>query len=416
MQGACISNLECGWCPFDKTCYERTKSANCSDNLQTSACPGLCPALHSCQSCVVHGRRSTAGPCSWCVEDQTCHVMERSKGQSRCGMASDTPQRQEGWWGPKGHDLVTADACRSYDLRPGLTFIRYNHPIDLKRPDMVSIINSTYKETKESNEFRGAKELQEGGMTLSRFHGFLHPLNIEPPKGTKDLKLYLSASYVNATLYLSRNHNPDSLELTASINGTKLTKVQAQRSDGSHIFPGNDEKNRYLVDLNAIQIINSTSSMPALLSLEWNAQSYDQHYIPKQHLEPFNLGGKSCSELKTCLACMTDALCGWCKVTKTCLPRNNRKVKCSLDNYHHHFLVLDSDQCEKCEDYIYCDDCVQTGDCEWLPEKAHCTRKKRFKESVRQLDDCPSPCHMRKSCTSCLGIPGRCAWCQETKV
>jgi len=43
-------------------------------------------------------------------------------------------------------------------------------------------------------------------------------------------------------------------------------------------------------------------------------------------------------------------------------------------------------------------------------------RRSRFAESVRSIDQCPSPCHIRDNCSTCVGEPGRCVWCEDTQV
>ena len=70
--------------------------------------------------------------------------------------------------------------------------------------------------------------------------------------------------------------------------------------------------------------------------------------IPSQYLRPFHHG--DCSKLHNCLACMTDASCGWCGATSTCAPR-------SLDSScsgHQKTLVLNATECPVCTDYIDC--------------------------------------------------------------
>lgn len=53
--GECSADPECGWCSADEQCYGRTIGANCTTNLQTTRCPGVCPALADCHSCLIHG-------------------------------------------------------------------------------------------------------------------------------------------------------------------------------------------------------------------------------------------------------------------------------------------------------------------------------------------------------------------------
>lgn len=82
----CTSNPECGWCSADEVCYGRTVGINCTTNLQTRRCPGVCPALGDCHSCLIHGEVSSAtspavsvahklrlGQCTWCVQNARCH-------------------------------------------------------------------------------------------------------------------------------------------------------------------------------------------------------------------------------------------------------------------------------------------------------------------------------------------------------
>lgn len=53
--GECSADPECGWCSADELCYGRTVGTNCTTNLQTTRCPGVCPALGDCHSCLIHG-------------------------------------------------------------------------------------------------------------------------------------------------------------------------------------------------------------------------------------------------------------------------------------------------------------------------------------------------------------------------
>jgi multipile epidermal growth factor-like domains protein 8 len=110
----CLSNPECGWCSADGLCYGRTIGANCTTNLQTTRCPGICPALGDCHSCLIHGNlrgnfRSVAsklglGMCSWCVQNARCHYKE---DRTVCG--EETPSQDPGWWGSKGTEVSLID-------------------------------------------------------------------------------------------------------------------------------------------------------------------------------------------------------------------------------------------------------------------------------------------------------------------
>lgn len=74
---------------FLQICYGRTIGSNCTTNLQSIRCGGICPALGDCHSCLIHGPppgdRSSRSPlpsvstklglykCSWCVQNARCH-------------------------------------------------------------------------------------------------------------------------------------------------------------------------------------------------------------------------------------------------------------------------------------------------------------------------------------------------------
>lgn len=102
-----FSDLDCGWCSTDNVCYGRTNGANCTANLQTTTCPGICPSLHSCHSCLIHGNekvtsdarvRSFASKtglnqCQWCIQNARCHHKDN---YGTCGSGDDTPSQEMG--------------------------------------------------------------------------------------------------------------------------------------------------------------------------------------------------------------------------------------------------------------------------------------------------------------------------------
>lgn len=87
----CASNPECGWCSVDSVCYGRTVGVNCTTNLQTRRCPGICPALGTCHACLIHGdlpkgafggsvaQKLKLGQCTWCVQNARCHHKDGKK-------------------------------------------------------------------------------------------------------------------------------------------------------------------------------------------------------------------------------------------------------------------------------------------------------------------------------------------------
>ncbi|KAI8043562.1 hypothetical protein M5D96_004894 [Drosophila gunungcola] len=178
---ACLSNPECGWCSADSSCYGRTIGANCTTNLQTTRCPGICPSLGDCHSCLVHGSQwgkssgnkaafSVASKlglneCTWCVQNAKCH--HRDDNYGICGDSS-------GWWGDKGTEIRRPSLCTSTDRRPGLTYIKYHFPINFTMPDYVGIVNATMVDFA-SPPFTTYFEHKLEGEMLARLVGFVRP-------------------------------------------------------------------------------------------------------------------------------------------------------------------------------------------------------------------------------------------------
>lgn len=103
-----FADLDCGWCSTDNVCYGRTFGANCTANLQTTWCPGICPALHDCHACLIHGSERSTGTnvrvrsfaskfglnqCQWCVQNARCHHKDN---YGTCGSGDDTPSQEMG--------------------------------------------------------------------------------------------------------------------------------------------------------------------------------------------------------------------------------------------------------------------------------------------------------------------------------
>ncbi|XP_069179848.1 multiple epidermal growth factor-like domains protein 8 [Procambarus clarkii] len=308
-QASCVSNLECGWCPSDLSCYERSRGANCTNNLQTSQCPGVCASLHSCQSCAIHGRYTRGGPCAWCVQTAKCHERdEPSGGLGRCGSPDDNPLNLEGWWGPHGNDLITPEECQQLDLRPGITVIRYRHPIDLAKPDHVAIVNTTIQELRDTQEFRGARDLHTGGSTMAHLIGFIHPLGVRPVKGDKNLMVFVQASHVNASLWVSLNDTKENLELVASIDAKKVTTKAAQRPNEGAIFTDLSRGRRYLTKLQVSQPVQHSPHI-GVVSIVWNAHAHSHRVISLEYLEPYSV--RRC---RMCCSCHLFGLSHRCQV------------------------------------------------------------------------------------------------------
>ena len=281
----------------------------------------------------------------------------------------------------------------------GLTYTLYRPPIDLSRPDLVSINNGSFLELKTMEEFKGAKEAhgdeRDWGVEVARLQGF-----ILPPPGFPGLKLKLHAERLNATLTVEGK-----LVQSISVGHDKSERVTGEGVS----FPG-DSRSAYLIEVEG----RSTGSF----NLVWVGLDRENQQVTERQLRVFR-SGKDCPARRNCLSCVADNACGWCPIDGGfCL---SNKLPCSKpggtsekDKFHR---VLVASECPVCQQHIYCHTCTSDPQCEWLPDPAHCTRRGRFPDmAVADTKLCPPECHERKTCSHCLGTPGRCAWCQHTQV
>ncbi|XP_076271195.1 multiple EGF like domains 8 isoform X2 [Rhynchophorus ferrugineus] len=405
--GACSADPECGWCSADDRCYGRTVGANCTTNLQTARCPGVCPALQDCHSCLVHGHlredeesssssasyRLGLGECAWCVQKARCHPRDDPHGA--CGTQEDSPSQTPGWWGPKGTEIRRPQDCAALDHRPGLTFIKYNHPVNFSQPDHVTTLNAT---TVEYNAGASPRLEGAGGQMMASLRGFLRL-----PQGWHET-LNVCISYSAATVVLG--------EMT-------VFNVTTEPKDCvSSPWPEGLPENRIPVDFRSVKTLGPLYNSHQQSSMELRHFKPDEspatHYVfTFEYLEPFANG--SCSQYANCLHCLTDSKCGWCELTDTCQPRSSdERESCSADG-NWRYLTLQPGMCPNCSNFISCASCLETGICEWWVEEAKCTRIGQKPGSVKTAEECPTPCYMRTGCDSCLDRRGRCVWCRATQ-
>ena len=103
---------------------------------------------------------------------------------------------------------------------------------------------------------------------------------------------------------------------------------------------------------------------PANGARNYNPFSYE-------FLEPYSNG--SCLQYTTCLACMTDALCGWCDPADKCMLRNTSDVSGTLNGTQNgsvamgqcigpdkeKILITEPSVCPVCSDHVDCSSCTQ---------------------------------------------------------
>ncbi|XP_046676550.1 multiple epidermal growth factor-like domains protein 8 isoform X2 [Homalodisca vitripennis] len=417
---ACSGDPECGWCSADDVCYGRTLGINCTTNLQTTRCPGVCPALGDCHSCLLHGttrrdglhsvvHKLHAGQCTWCVQNARCHHKDDNFGV--CGLKEDTPSQVAGWWGDKGAEVMSADVCREVDRRPGLTFLKYKYPANLTHPDSVSIINATTADFNALSVTMSRTEQNLGGEITARLLGFLRP-----PHTWENAKEQLRICVSHSTATLRLESITSHLEVVANMSADQSSCVAALWPTGAPtvLLPG-----RYLVDFEARKNITISHYPPVHSHSKMELLHNKTHETPKvftfEYLEPYE-GNGTCSQYTNCLQCLSDSLCGWCEVMRECQPRSNdERTTCLSGPEDWHYLTIVPWQCANCSNFIDCEDCVGSGKCEWWTDDARCARRGRSTNGVVELSACPAPCHSRENCTDCLDGNGRCVWCQATQ-
>ncbi|CAH2066767.1 unnamed protein product, partial [Iphiclides podalirius] len=408
-QPECLADPECGWCSADDICYGRTIGSNCTTNLQSIRCGGICPALGDCHSCLIHGPsleklNITRKPlpsvstklglyqCSWCVQNARCHHKDDNYGV--CG--EDTPSENPGWWGTTGTEVTMPEQCKILDKRPGLTFLRYQQPADWNHPDGVSVVNATTVDWSagggSNNIFLGSSE--------ARLRGWLHIPQYW--NGTGET-LHVCAGHSNITLNLGEN--PVSVaNLTALPSACSLV-------DWPALFPG-----RLSVDMHANDSLHTglyPSHHHSKMELLHNKSQENAKVFTFEFLEPYSNG--QCSSYDNCLLCLSDAACGWCEVTNRCEARNiDEKTACSADG-EWRYLTLQPAACPNCSNYISCERCVTANYCEWWADEARCSRRGRASGAIVDTSECPAPCRMRLDCEHCLDERGRCVWCEATR-
>lgn len=53
---------------------------------------------------------------------------------------SNSGSRSNGWWGPKGSDILSLEECYIKDSPPGLISVHYRYPVNWSLPDDVSFL------------------------------------------------------------------------------------------------------------------------------------------------------------------------------------------------------------------------------------------------------------------------------------
>lgn len=407
-QNECLSNPDCGWCSADTLCYGRTVGANCTTNLQTARCPGICQSLGDCHSCLIFGKsrdvknhNSVAkklglDKCTWCVQNARCHHKDE---YGLCG--EDTPSQDVGWWGKTGIEITQPEFCSHLDKRPGLTLLRYLNPVDFNMPDSISIINATMVDFNMPTMTTQTEQTLTGEI-VTRLLGFIRPPETWKGAGER-LMVYSSHSQSELKIgFWGQN-----IKLAANITSDQTTCTQAK---WSALEPG-----KIYVDLLARRSSRNVNQY-SKIGLQHNRTTDNVKAFTFEYLEPFS-NGTSCSSYTSCLQCLSDAACGYCELTEKCVSRELNETQSCSNNEEWNYLILHPPKCKNCSNFISCEECVNTtNNCEWWIEDNRCNRRGRSPKAAVSLKECPIPCYQRNECSSCLNEPGRCVWCKATST
>lgn len=469
---ACLADPECGWCSADNVCYGRTVGANCTTNLQTTRCPGICPALGDCHACLIHGKdaQATASPpmgdesaadgggvassssssgtgnsvhsvanklglnqCTWCVQNARCHHRDDNYGVCGEGVPSEEP-RSEGWWGAKGTEIEDVMQCTRLDHRPGLTFLKYLAPVNWTQPDDVSIVNATMVDFGPA-QTNTHMEQHANGTVIARLLGYVRPpraWRVDAPQPGRVELMHACASFATATLRLAGTTPADWDESDASANGVSSASISTDFNRCMPIEWPATRADRFAVDFQAQRLEGSPAAhyQHSKMGLQHNGTHETARALTFEYLEPYRNG--TCSQYVNCAHCVTDTACGWCELTQRCADRSlDERLSCALERTDDggvagsngttaataadwQYLVIQPSKCANCSNYISCDSCVTGGLCEWWVEDARCARIGRARAAVRAPPLCPAPCPERRNCSACLEERGRCVWCAAT--
>ncbi|XP_035278041.1 multiple epidermal growth factor-like domains protein 8 isoform X2 [Anguilla anguilla] len=405
----CLKNPECSWC--EGRCREYQPANPCG----STGCLGLARFLSDCQSCLVFSGAPRSlprapGDFGWCVQNESCLPVSE---QSACRV--DQISGAYGWWGERTRFLTSLHSCRTENYVPGLHLLTYQYPRNVSQPDKVSILRSTAITLSPSTETN---------VTL-QFRGFIHPLWGGPPPAPPPQETVSMWARIQRLHFIARMATaPNSLQLSVvghwGAQQEKTSRLLA-RPGGGRLFQNLTRGNRYLVQAEGY-LNNSESGHTCEMALTWNRTSIlGGSEISFLFLEPYRSG--SCSEYRSCLACLSDQSCGWCPPQNRCLARGNPALEPCLEAHgtEERHLLLAPQHCTLCEDYRDCAACAQDPYCQWQISSSkkgdyQCSRRGRPGVSIRSPEGCPKVCNQRTTCSECLSNSSQCAWCESAQA
>lgn len=332
------------------------------------------------------------GKCSWCVQNTKCH---QKNDYEPCGESDSVEKIGHQWWGRRGVEIEDKKLCTRLDKPPGLVQLKYYHPFDWNVPDFVSLVNSTlvdftgniYSSQPDSNE------------VIARLRGFLYlPMDQENLKDN----LKVCGSYAQIVLRILKDNE---VHIAANFTAEQYYCINSLMTQWN--------QKKVLIDLQARRKLSNQVTQQHHAS-KIGLQNNSTKAFTFEFLEPYSNG--SCDQYDNCLLCLSDLACGWCDLKNSCVSREvNETSECS-HNDKWRYLTLQPMQCTNCTNFISCEDCVETKGCEWWTEETKCVRTGRSPSGVKEIKECPSPCHERTNCSNCLSEKGRCVWCEDQSL
>eukprot|EP00794_Sanderia_malayensis_P010746 gene10746-11897_t len=413
---ACYNDPACGWCFDDLKCHSLLNAHNCPLNFDSRHCTSHCTAYPSCSACTLFGNASVQR-CSWCVQDSKCYSSLSPGG--RC--AADKAKLQKGWWGSQSRLLSTDGQCMTDDIPPGIMSIEYTEPMARDFPDGVRMLRTPHIAGTNLDTANKVYELT----------GFIYPYVLETnPTQAKRREVFISGRQVDMWLSMSPNElntskfsklnfyqiiatgNPTSPRVqVASIAYNADTRyVKARLPNDANLFGVVTKQARYYMQCR----VGFRGRRTYEARVSWNLTSSIAagfEVIHTSYLHPYMSG--TCSNYRNCMACMTDAGCGWCSVSSSCIPRSSWP-SCVSSNLKTLHLTLNASMCVQCPDYTDCKECTQNSYCSWNPTYWKCSRRGLSATEVHSPAFCPSSCSSRSNCSSCL-VDSQCRWCDKNE-
>uniref|UniRef100_A0AAR2IQ65 Multiple EGF-like-domains 8 n=1 Tax=Pygocentrus nattereri TaxID=42514 RepID=A0AAR2IQ65_PYGNA len=401
-ESLCLKNPECSWC--EGRCREYQPTDPCG----STGCLGLARFLSDCQSCLVfsgvpNSLPRAPGDFGWCVQNDSCLP------RSACRV--DQISGAYGWWGERTRFLTSLPSCRTENYVPGLHLLTFQHPRNQSQPDKVTILRSTSITLNPSTEM---------DVTL-QFRGFIHPLWGAPPPAPppqETIAMWARIQKIHFTVQMAAGPNSTDVLGRWSAQEDKENPLLT-RPDGSRLFQNLTRGNRYLVQAEGY-LNNSASGQTSEMTLTWNRTALPGgSEISFLFLEPYR--SESCSEYRSCSACLSDQSCGWCPTTNVCSLRANvSNEPCLEPQGGERHLLLNPQHCTLCEEYRDCAACTQDPYCEWQINSSKkgdylCSRRGRLEGSIRDPVGCPKVCNQRMTCAECLSNSSQCAWCESAQ-